>query len=172
MRPDPAPETTMDTLIPLAERAAALLKARGQTVAVAESATGGLVSAALLAVPGASAYFLGGGVVYTRAARAALLDIPVATLRATPGASEAMAALLAEGARARLDATWGLGEAGAAGPAGNSYGHAAGHGVFAIAGPVALTRGIETGSTDRAANMRVFAATLLGMLVEALEAAG
>ncbi|MGG5819376.1 CinA family protein [Falsiroseomonas sp. HW251] len=161
----------MDDLLPIAAQAGALLKARKETIAVAESATGGLVSAALLAVPGASAYFLGGGVVYTRAARAALLGIPAESLKATPGASEPMAALLAEGAKARLGATWGLGEAGAAGPTGNSYGHDAGHGVFAVAGPVALTRTIETGSPDRVGNMRVFAATLLTMLTEALDAA-
>jgi nicotinamide-nucleotide amidase len=71
--------------------------------------------------------------------------------------------------RERLGATWGLGEAGAAGPTGNSYGHASGHGVFAIAGPVALSRTIETGSTDRVANMRAFSATLLELLVEALQ---
>lgn len=161
----------MDRLMPLAERAGTLLKARGETIAVAESSTGGLVSAALLALPGASAYFVGGSVVYTRAAREALLGIPGDVLRNTPPASEAMAALLADAARRRLGATWGLGEAGAAGPTGNRYGHAAGHGVFAVAGPVTLARTIETGSTDRADNMRVFGVTLLGMLVEALEAA-
>ncbi len=161
----------MDRLLPIAERAAVLLKARKETIAVAESATGGLVSAALLAIPGASAYFLGGSVVYTRAARTTLLGVPVEALKAAAPASEAMAALLAEAARTRLGSTWGLGEAGATGPTGNSYGHAAGHGVFAVAGPVALSRTIETGSPDRADNMRVFAATLLEMLVEALAAA-
>jgi PncC family amidohydrolase len=159
----------METLLPIAAKAGALLKARGETVAIAESATGGLVSAALLAVPGASAYFAGGGVVYARGVRAAFLGIPPATLKSTPGASEEMAALLAGAVRERLGATWGLGEAGAAGPTANSYGHASGHGVFAIAGPVALSRTIETGSTDRVANMRVFSATLLEMFVEALQ---
>ena len=161
----------MDTLLPIAARAGALLKARGESIAVAESATGGLVSAALLAVPGASAYFLGGSVVYTRAARTTLLGIPAATLKATAPSSEAMAALLAQAARETLGAVWGLGEAGAAGPTGNSYGHAAGHGVFAVAGPVSRTAGIETRDADRVANMRAFSATLLALLVECLEAA-
>jgi PncC family amidohydrolase len=161
----------MDRLLTVAARAGALLKARGETIAVAESSTGGLVAAALLAVPGASAYFLGGCVVYTRDARTALLGIPFAALKATAPASEQMAALLAEGARQRLGATWALGEAGAAGPSGNRYGHAAGHGVFAVAGPLARTAAIETGRADRLDNMRVFGATLLGMLVEALDAA-
>jgi nicotinamide-nucleotide amidase len=161
----------MDTLLPIAARAGALLKARKETIAVAESSTGGLVSAALLAVPGASAYFLGGGVVYTRAARTVLLGVPVASLKAAAPASEAMAALLAEAARARLGAAWAVGEAGAAGPTGNSYGHAAGHGVFAVAGPVSRSLTIETADTDRVANMRVFSARLLTLLVECLEAA-
>lgn len=159
----------METLLPVAARAGALLKARKETVTVAESSTGGLVSAALLAVPGASAYFLGGAVVYTRGARTTLLGVPVEALKAAAPASEEMARLLAEGARARLGTTWGLGEAGATGPTGNSYGHAAGHGVFAVAGPVAMSRTIETGSPDRAGNMRAFAAELLSMFVAALE---
>jgi nicotinamide-nucleotide amidase len=161
----------MDSLLPIAARAGALLKARGETIAVAESSSGGLVSAALLAVPGASAYFLGGSVVYTRAAREALLGIPTAALKGAAPASEEMAALLAEGARSRLGTTWALGEAGAAGPTGNRYGHASGHGVFAVAGPVAKTLTIETGSPDRVANMRAFGRELLQLLVAALEAA-
>ena len=161
----------MDRLLPAAAQAGVLLKARNETIAIAESSIGGLVSAALLATPGASAYFLGGSVVYTRKARTTLLRIPDGVLLATPPASEQMAALLAENARQGLDATWGLGEAGATGPTGNRYGHAAGHGVLAVAGPVALTRTIETGSSDRIDNMRVFGVTLLEMLVEALQAA-
>jgi PncC family amidohydrolase len=162
----------MDKLLPLAARAGALLKARKETVAVAESSVGGLVSAALLSMPGASAYFVGGAVVYTRASREALLRIPASALAGVPPASEPMAALLAEGVRARLGAIWGLGEAGATGPTGNRYGHAPGHGVFAVAGPVARTAGLETGSPDREANMREFGVTLLALFVEALEAAG
>ncbi|WP_135466180.1 CinA family protein [Crenalkalicoccus roseus] len=161
----------MRTLLPIAGRAAALLKARGETVAVAESSAGGLVSAALLAVPGASAYFQGGVVVYTRAARERLLGIPAAALDGVPPSSEPYAALLARGVRERLGTTWGLGETGAAGPTGNRYGHAAGHACLAVAGPVERALTLETASPDREANMREFAATLLRMLVEALETA-
>ena len=161
----------MDGLLALGAEAGALLKARKETVTVAESATGGLVAAALLAVPGASAYFVGGAVIYTRQARTTLLGIPVAALKAAAPASEEMARLLAEAAKARLGTSWGLGEAGATGPTGNSYGHAAGHGVFAVAGPVALSRTIETGSPDRYGNMQAFAAELLGMFVTALRQA-
>jgi PncC family amidohydrolase len=159
----------METLLPLAAQAAALLKARGETVAVAESSAGGLVSAALLAVPGASAYFRGGAVVYTRDARRALLGVPDAALDGVPPNSEPLAALLAEAARDRLGATWGLGETGAAGPSGNRYGHPAGHACLAVAGPAARSATLQTGSADREANMRLFGAELLRLLVGALE---
>lgn len=159
----------MDTLLPLADRAAGLLRVRGETVAVAESSAGGLVCAALLAVPGASAYFRGGAVVYTRDARRALLGIPDAALDGVPPNSEPLAALLAEAARDRLGATWGLGETGAAGPSGNRYGHAAGHACLAVAGPVARSVTLQTGSDDREANMRLFGEELLRLLVGALE---
>jgi nicotinamide-nucleotide amidase len=161
----------MDTLLPIAAKAGALLKARGETIAVAESSAGGLVSAALLAVPGASAYFLGGTVVYTRAAREVLLAIPAAQLEGVRAASEPYAALLADGARQRLGTTWGLGETGATGPTGNRYGDAAGHACLGVAGPVGKTVTVETGHGDRIANMREFGARLLTLLVEALEAA-
>lgn len=162
----------MDSLLPIAARAGALLKARGETIAVAESSAGGLVSAALLAVPGASAYFLGGTVVYTRAAREALLAIPAAKLDGVRASTEPYAALLAAGAREKLGTTWGLGETGATGPTGNRYGDAAGHACIAVSGPVARSLTIETGHGDRAGNMREFAAGLLQLLVECLEAKG
>ena len=110
----------MDELLPFAGRAAELLRARRETLAVAESSAGGLVSAALLAVPGASAYFRGGVVVYTRDARRTLLGLPDAALDGVPPNSEPLAALLADAARNRLGATWGLGETGAAGPTGST----------------------------------------------------
>lgn len=160
----------METLLPIAARAGALLKARGETIAVAESSAGGLISAALLAVPGASAYFLGGTVVYTRAAREALLAIPAEKLDGIRPASEPYAALLAESVRAKLGTTWGLGETGATGPTGNRYGDPAGHACIAVAGPVGRTLMIRTGSDDRIGNMRTFGARLLTLLVECLEA--
>jgi PncC family amidohydrolase len=125
----------MDELVPLAESIAAVLKDRRETVAVAESSAGGMISAALLAVPGASAYFLGGAVVYTYKARGALLDVPESALTGIRSASEPYALLLARTARERLSATWGLAETGAAGPTGNRYGDAAGHACLAVTGP-------------------------------------
>lgn len=162
----------MQELIPLAEALAERLKARGQTVAVSESSSGGLVSAALLAVPGASAYFQGGAVVYTRRARSALLGITDREMAGIRSSSEPYARLLAQTVRARFGTDWAIAETGAAGPSGNSYGDAAGHSCIAISGPVELVRTIETGHGDRVANMRAFAAALLALLSEAMDGAG
>lgn len=158
----------MDELLPLAERIAARLKADGATVAVAESSTGGLISAALLAVPGASAYFLGGAVVYTKKARAELLAIPDAAMQGIRSSSEPYATLLATTVRDRFGATWGLAETGAAGPTGNGYGDRPGHTCLAIAGPRSGITTLETGSTDRPANMRAFAAALMELFLRTL----
>src|SRR5690349_17026128 len=147
----------MKELAGIAEQVAAKLVARKQTIAVAESSTGGLISAALLAVPGASAYFLGGAVVYTRTARRALLNIPDAALAEMRPSTEPYALLLAQTARERFSATWALSETGAAGPTGNRYGDAAGHSCIAISGTDERAITIETGSNDRAANMLAFA---------------
>src|SRR5215510_9073349 len=148
----------MQELIPIAEEIAALLARRRETIAVSESSTGGLVSAALLAVPGASAYFLGGAVVYTARARQALLSIDGAAMTGMRSASEPYALLAARTVRDRHGAAWGLAETGASGPTFNLYGDAAGHSCIATAGPIERALTIETGSTDRHANMRAFAA--------------
>lgn len=163
----------MQTLIPRAVRAAELLKQRNETVAVAESSTGGLISAALLSVPGASAYFLGGAVIYTLAARKGLLGIENATMKqlGLRPSTEAYAALIARTVAERHGATWGLGESGATGPTGNRYGDAAGHAAMAIAGPTLHKLTVETGSPDREANMRRFGEAALKALIDALEAA-
>jgi nicotinamide-nucleotide amidase len=159
----------IQTLAPLAEAISAKLKARGETVAVAESSSGGLVSAALLAVPGASAYFLGGAVVYTAKARFSLLGIGREQVAGMRSASEPYALLLARTARENHGADWGLAETGAAGPTGNPYGDAAGHSCLAVSGPVEMAITLETGSADRAANMEAFARRALELLAAALE---
>jgi nicotinamide-nucleotide amidase len=158
----------MESLIATAAPIGALLKERGATVAVAESSVGGLISAALLTVPGASAYFLGGAVVYTRLSRRVLLDIPDAALEGVRPASEAYALLLARSIREKFDATWGIAETGATGPSGNRYGDAAGHACLAVVGPVERAITLETSSADRTANMRVFAVAALDLLERAL----
>lgn len=158
----------MERLLPLAEKIAARLKAERTTLVVAESSTGGLVSAALLAVPGASAYFLGGAVIYTKIARTTLLDIPAEAMTGIRSASPAYAMLLATTARRQFGATWALAETGAAGPSGNSYGDAPGHSCLAIAGPREAVATIETGSADRADNMRAFGVALLELFLRTL----
>jgi PncC family amidohydrolase len=158
----------MQDLLPQAERIAARLKARRETVAVAESSTGGLVSAALLAVPGASAYFLGGAVVYTGAARRGLLDIGDAAMAGMRASTEPYALLGARAVRERLGAVWAIAETGAAGPTGNRYGDAAGHSCIAVVGASEQAITIETGSADRVANMRAFAAAALDLFEKAL----
>lgn len=160
----------MQTLLPLAEKIAASLVARKETIAVAESSTGGLISAALLAVPGASAYYRGGGVIYTPRARAALVNITKDEMEAigNRGATEPYATLLANRARELLNTTWGLSETGASGPAGNRYGDAAGHSCMAVAGPRAVTITLETGSSDRIANMRAFSLRALELFAETI----
>jgi len=158
----------MKELVSIAEKIAARLIERHQTIAVAESSTGGLISAALLAVPGASAYFLGSAVVYTRDARRILMDIPDEALKGIRSASEAYAKLLASQIRQRFSSDWGLSETGATGPTGNRYGDAAGHSCIAVAGLEQSAITLETGSADRLANMHVFAATALDLLLQNL----
>ena len=147
------------------------LKAREETVAVAESSSGGLISAALLSVPGASAYFLGGAVVYTAKARMQLMALPREAVAGMRSASEAYALLLARTARERFGTSWGLSETGAAGPTGNPYGDAAGHSCIAVSGPVEMAITLETGDADRAANMQAFAAKALELLLTAADGA-
>jgi PncC family amidohydrolase len=160
----------MDESLGLAEQIGRLLTSRKETIAIAESSAGGLISAALLAVPGASAYFLGGAVVYTRAARSALLEIPESALEGIRPSTEPYALLLARTVRTRFGSTWSIAETGATGPTGNRYGDAAGHACIAIAGPVEKSQTLETGSADRLPNMRTFAQAALTLLLENLKA--
>ncbi len=162
----------------LAQQIASVLRKREETVAVAEGSAGGLISAALLAVPGASAYYLGGTVVYTAQAHKAFIAGTTEIPDGMRGASEPFAKYLARAVALRTEATWGIGEAGAAGPP-NRYGDPAGHVWLAIAGPHArgddyttyVTRHVLTGLDDRVANMAVFAAGALRLFLETLEAA-
>jgi nicotinamide-nucleotide amidase len=158
----------MQDLIPLAEKIAAMLKDRRENIAVAESTTGGLVSAALLSVPGASAYFIGGAVVYTLKARRAMLEVPDSAFAGIKSVTEEGAMILARAARTRFEVTWSIAEIGASGPTGNRYDDSAGHSCIAIAGPVERSVTVETGSADRIANMRTFAAAALNLLIQTL----
>jgi len=159
----------MQTFLPLAVRIADKLKVRGETVAVAESSSGGLISAALLAVPGASTYYLGGGVIYTGRALKTLLGVERAALAGMRSSSEPYAQFLARTVRQRFRSDWGLSETGAAGPTGNPYGDAPGHTCVAITGPAERVTTLETASADRAANMEAFAHAALALLADALD---
>lgn len=154
-------------LTDVAQRVGVLLRERGETVAVAEGSAGGLISAALLSIPGASAYYVGGTVVYTLAASVAWMSGVVEVPPGMRGASEQFATYLAASVRRRVDTTWGLGEAGAAGPA-NPYGDPAGHTWLAVDGPLSATRNILTGSDDRSENMFAFAAASLALFADVL----
>ncbi len=154
-------------LTQMASAIGALLKEHKHTVSVAESSAGGLVSAALLSIPGASAYFSGGGVIYTRDARRELLNLPeeVVTMRAS---TEEYAMIVARAVRGKIGTTWGLSETGASGPSGNRYGDDAGHVCVAVSGPVEKTLTLETGNESREENMWAFANTALGLLEAAI----
>ena len=158
----------MNELDALARSLATTLKERKETIAVAESSAGGLISAALLSVPGASAYFLGGGVIYTQAARRGLLRVPDEAVKGIRSSSEPYALLKARTIRELLGATWGLAETGATGPTGNRYGDSAGHACIAVAGPVERAITLETAHGDREKNMWAFAKRALELLETSL----
>ena len=152
----------------LATTIAKLLTDRKQTLGVVESSAGGLINAALVAVPGASGFYLGGCIVYTEASRTGLLAITRDEMRGMRSASEPYAQLAARRVREKLGATWGLCETGASGPTGNRYGDAAGHACLAVSGPLEKVITLETGAADRAANMQVFARRALELLESCL----
>ena len=158
----------MQQLLPIAEKIGALLKDRRQTISTAESTTGGLISAALLSVPGASAYFVAGSDVYTLKARRVILEVPDAAFAHIKSVTEEGALILARAALSRFGTTWSISEIGASGPTGNRYGDAAGHSCIAIAGPTERSITVETGSADRIANMRTFSTAALNLLLQCL----
>jgi len=161
-----------DLLASLAASVATRLVARRETVAISESSTGGLISAALLSIPGASAYFVGGGVIYTQTALRGLLQVPDEAMRGIRSSTEAAARVQAQAVRERLGTMWGLAETGAAGPTGNRYGDAAGHSCFAVAGAIEAARTLETGRSDREANMWAFTRAALELLDACIQQAG
>ncbi len=159
----------LQDLLPQAERIAAKLKARNETISIAESSTAGMISAALLAIAGASAYFMGGAVVYTRQSRAALLAVTEAEMAGVTPSTEPYALLFARKIRGKLGTAWSLGETGTAGPTGSRYGHAAGHSCIAVIGPNGeRSMTVETGKADRVDNMRAFSLAALDLLEKAL----
>ena len=161
----------MPDLTSVSESIGALLKKTGESLAVSESSCGGLISATLVAVPGASAYYVGGSVVYTRAAQQGLLDVPESDMEGIRASSEPYAELNARTIRERLGTTWAVSETGASGPTGNRYGDSAGHACIAVAGPVEKAITVETGDDNREDNMWVFAQAALDLLEECVREA-
>ena len=161
----------MPDLTSLSESIGALLKETGDSLAVSESSCGGLISATLVAVPGASAYYVGGSVVYTRTAQQGLLDVPESAMEGIRASSEPYAQLNARTVREKLGTTWAVSETGASGPTGNRYGDSAGHACIAVSGPVEKVITVETGDDDREANMWVFAKAALDLLEECVREA-
>lgn len=160
----------MRDILKMGLEAGELLIARGDSIVVGETSTGGLVSASLLAVPGASAYFAGGAITYAKPSIEAFAGLSVSELqtRGIRSSSESYAQLLAKAVRERCGVTWGLSESGAAGPTKNAHGDPAGHTCLAVSGPVDLVRTLRTDSRDRVENMWLFAEAALGLLLEAL----
>lgn len=161
----------MPDLTSVSESIGALLKETGDSLAVSESSCGGLISATLVAVPGASAYYVGGSVVYTRTAQQGLLDVPESAMEGIRASSEPYAELNARVIRERLGTTWAVSETGASGPTGNRYGDSAGHACIAVSGPVQKAITVETGDDNREANMWVFAKAALDLLEECVREA-
>ncbi len=159
----------MPDLNSMAASVGALLKQHQQTIAVTESSCGGLISASLVAVPGASDYYRGGAVVYTRVAQEGLLGVPESAMAGMRASTEAYALLNSRTVRESLGTTWALSETGASGPTGNRYGDAAGHACIAVVGPVERAITVETGSADREANMWTFAKAALELLEQCVK---
>ena len=148
-----------------------LLTKRGETVSVAESSAGGLIAARLLAVPGASKYFLGGSVVYTLPSRRAYLDVKREDVAGLAPLSAEIAAVFARSTRETLGATWGIAELGAAGPTGSRYGHDAGTTAIGIDGPRNYSLVTQTGRSERGQNMWDFSEAALIAFRETLQRA-
>ena len=158
----------MERLTEAATRIGDVLRERGESVCVAEGSCGGLISASLIAVPGASNFYVAGGVFYTRPAFTEILGQDRKALRGLRGSTEAFSLMLARLAREKFGTTWAIGESGASGPSGNPYGDAAGHAALAIVGPTEKSITLETGLSDRQENMWLFSAAALKLFEEAL----
>lgn len=158
----------------IAARAAEKLRARGEKVAVADGATGGLISASLLTVPGALSFYLGGGVMYSTRGRDVLFGAAAAKELGQPrSGTEEYALLQARAIRDNFGAAWGIAESGAAGSSKHPKGVASGRSCCAVAGPngIEATFLTETESDDRIANMIAFTRSALELFERTLSEA-
>ena len=160
----------MDTkILRIANLAADLLIESNHTIGIAESSSGGLIAAHLLAIPGASRYFMGGSVIYTRVAQRNLLGVNDEQMEGLRASTEQYASLNAKTKRELLGTTWGLSETGATGPTGHRYGDSAGHSCIGVSGPLSRTKTLETAVEQREENMVSFTKASLAFLIECLE---
>lgn len=162
----------LEALASIAAEAGALLKARGQSIAVVDGSTGGLISASLLAMPGASAFYLGGGVIYTLKGRRIVLGHPPGSLRGYTSAKEDYALAQARLIRERYGADWGIAETGASGGSAHPLGVASGTSAVGVVGPDSIEASvlIVTDSNDRLENMQTFTQRALMLLRDTLAA--
>ena len=161
----------MPDLSPMATSVAAALREKQHTLSVSESSGGGLISACLVAIAGASDYYVGGVVSYTRDSQKGFLHVPDEAMQGIRASTEAYALLNARALREAVGTTWALSETGASGPTGNRYGDSAGHACIAVSGPVERSITVETGDSNREANMWVFARRALDLLEECIREA-
>ena len=161
----------MPDLSPMATSVAAALREKQHTVSVSESSGGGLISACLVAIAGASDYYVGGVVSYTRDSQKGFLHVPDEAMQGIRASTEAYALLNARALREAVGTTWALSETGASGPTGNRYGDSAGHACIAVSGPVERSITVETGDSNREGNMWVFARRALDLLEECVREA-
>lgn len=159
-----------EALVSLAERLQQLCLERHETVATAESCTGGLITAAITAVPGSSGYFLGGLVTYADIAKVDVLGVTGEMLRAHGAVSAQVARAMASGARERLGASLAISTTGVAGPDGGSPAKPVGLVYLGLAanGDGEVRRLLLPG--DRAAIREAATAAALGWLIEHLSA--
>ena len=153
----------------LAKDIAPILTGNNETLSVAESSAGGLISACLLSIPGASSFFVGGSVLYSYKIRRELVGMGKEEHRIYGGSTPELILEMAQRFRNRIGTDWVIGEGGAAGPSKSPYGHNAGYTALAIAGPISRTKSIETGKSDRIENMSEFATALLSFFLDVLK---
>ncbi|HUH66916.1 MAG TPA: CinA family protein [Syntrophales bacterium] len=148
---------------------AAILTSAHETLSVAESSAGGLVSSCLLSIPGASSFFVGGSVLYSYQIRNEIVGMGKEEHGVYGGSTPELILEIATRFRERIGTDWVIAEGGAAGPSKSPYGHNAGYTALAIAGPINRAKSIETGKSDRIENMSEFTNALLSFFLDVLK---
>ena len=157
---------TGESLTGLAERLQGICLGRRLTVATAESCTGGMIAAAITAIPGSSGYFAGAVVSYADAAKAALLGVPPAVIQSHGAVSAQVARAMAAGARERLGASLAVSVTGIAGPDGGTASKPVGLTYIGLADEAGTEVRRFNWLGDRAGNREESAAAALGWLIE------